>query len=476
MKNNAISNGSFIGSILKFSISSVVNFAIGIIAVIVTTRIFPPDVYGMINIFNNASSLIACFACLGMDGAFLRFFNEPPRGGDRKQLFAKCLFFSVLTLLFISLISLYFYYSHISFMLFNRVSLVLTIFLNVNSLSLLILNNYYSQYYRLANDSLHYTIQSILVQFFSKLFVIIAALFYPSIETVLFFNTVGLFFIMVIYICIQRRYVWPNKFHWSNEGFGEVFKYGIFGWPLTMAYSINGFLIPFLIKREMGSYALGIYASTGFFISAFNVVQNGFRTYWTSFMYAHYKDEQEKIVSVHNYIIVFAAILLTTFIAFQKVAYMLIGTEFQESRVFFSIVLIDPILLLIEQTTNYGMALAKKNQEMTVIYLFAIFSNLLLCYYILPLWGLPGVAIASAIAALIRFILSTWRGQIYYKSISDIGQTMIGVVAIISLGISNFLLYESLCQELLAVLIIWCIITLFFRKTIVSLYHFSKDR
>lgn len=321
----------------------------------------------------------------------------------------------------------------------------------------------------------HYTIQSVLVQFFSKLFVIVAAVVSPSIETVLFFNTVGLFFLMIAYSCIQRRLVWPDRFHWSNKGFGEMFKYGLFGWPLTMAYSASGFLIPFIIKSEVGSYALGIYASTGFFISAFNVIQNGFRTYWASFMYARYKDEQERIASVHNYIILFALILLTGFIVFQKVAYMLIGTEFQSSRAFFSIVLLDPLLLLVEQTTNYGMALAKRNQEMTAIYLFVILSNLLLCYYLLPLWGLPGVAAAAAIAALTRFALSTWRGQRYYKSVVNIRQTMMGVAAIIVLGTSNFFLSHNLYQELLVVVFIWCVIFCFFKSTIISLYCFLKN-
>ena len=417
MQNTKISNNAFIKSILKFSISSWVNFFLGLFAVIITTRLFTPDVYGSLNIFNNASSLTAYFSCLGLDGAFLRFFNEPPKGWNRKELFAKCLLISILVLVSISAISLYFFYSRISLLLFNKISIILPSFLAINSLSLLVLNNYFSQYYRLENDSLHYTVQTVLVQFFSKLFVIAAAIISPTIEVVLFFNTIGLFCLMLIYTHLQRKLVWPDKYHWSNEGFGEVFRYGIYGWPLTIAGSANRFLLPFIIKNGLNSYALGIYASTGFFISAFNVVQNGFRTYWTSFMYAHYKDEQEKIVSVHRYIVLFAVFLMSGFILFQKVAYLLIGNEFQGSRVFFTLVLIDPLLQLVEQTTNYGMALAKRNEEMTLIYLSSIILNLILCYVFLSHWGLPGAAFASALTSLLRFIFSTWRGQRYYQSI-----------------------------------------------------------
>lgn len=475
IQGNHIATCSFLKSILKFSVSSWINFIIGIISVVITTRVFSPDIYGSLNIFNSASSFLAGFACLGLDGAVLRFFNEPPLGWNKKQLFTKCLAYSLFFLLALSFVTTCFFYKGISFALFNRVSLLFTVLLSMNSLSLMVLNNYYSQYYRLDNDSFHYTVQVVLVQFFSKLFVIIAALITPTIEMVLSFNTLGLFILMLVYTYIQKNIIWPEHFHWNNKGFGEVFRYGIWGWPLSMAFSASGFLIPLIIKTKLDSYALGIFASTGFFVSAFNVVQSGFRTYWAAFMYGNYKTEQERIISVHNYIVIFVVFLLSGFILLQHIAYLFIGRSFQESRLFFSLVLLDPLLLLLEQTTNYGMALAKRNREMTIIYLVIIGLNLALAYFLLPVWGLPGVAMASAFSATIRFALATWRGQHYYKSIKDIKQTIFGVVALLVLGFSNFAFYNNYLFEVGIVSIVWLLMWLYFHDTFYDMITFGKN-
>lgn len=471
---NAITTSGFLKSILKFSVSSWINFFIGIASVVITTRLFTPEIYGTLNIFNTASTFLASFACLGLDGAMLRFFNEPPVGWNKKQVFTKCLLYSVLFLLILTCFSSAFYYKEISLTLFNRVSLFFTALLSMNALSMMVLNNYYSQYYRLDNDSLHYTIQTVLVQFFSKLFVVVAALLSPTTDVVLLFNTTGLFVLMVIYSFVQKKSIWPEHFHWSNQGFGEVFRYGLWGWPLSMAFSASSFLIPFIIKIRTDSYALGIFASTGFFVTAFNVVQSGFRTYWAAFMYAHYKTEQKRVIQVHDYIIIFVVALLSGFLIFQHVAYLFIGKAFQSSRLFFSLVLLDPLIILLEQTTNYGMALAKRNREMTIIYLLAIALYLILAYTLIPLCGLPGVAMAAAIASVIRFTLATWRGQHYYKSIGNIKKTVIGVILLLVLGVSNYIFNNQYFCELLVIFCVWVIMLLCFKDTFRDMIRFVK--
>ena len=73
------------------------------------------------------------------------------------------------------------------------------------------------------------------------------------------------------------------------------------------------FIIPFIITMQLDSYSLGIYASAGFFVAAFGVIQGGFRTYWSAFMYEHYKDEQKKIRKIHSYVIVFIIVIFSIF-------------------------------------------------------------------------------------------------------------------------------------------------------------------
>lgn len=474
MENNEITFSFLLNSIAKFSVSSWVNFAIGIIAVIITTRIFTPDIYGLLNIFNTASALLIGFSTLGLDGAFLRFFHEPPDGWDKRSLFAKCLSYSVLFLFVITFIVLVFFNEQISLSLFNKVSFYFTVLLSVNAVSLMVLNNYCSQFYRLDNDSYHYNIQVIIVQFFSKLFVVCAAIVTPTAEVVLTFNTIGIFIVMLIYSYIQHATVFPDKYKWSNEGLKEVFRYALYSWPLTIAMPITAFLIPFIIKTQLSVYDLGIYSSAAFFVTAFAVIQGGFRTFWAAFMYGHYKTEQTKIIKVHNYIIIFIIALLGSFILFQHVAYLFIGSKFHSSRLFFTLVLLDPLLLLLEQTTSYGTAIAKKNQQMTIIYISAMILNICITYFMLPVVGLIGAAIGSATAAVFRFALSSWRGQKYYRSISSWFSTILGVALILLLGISNCVFANQYIIEVIIVFGIFAITFLVFFNNFQEVYRYVR--
>ncbi len=452
MNGKSISVKNFINMMAKFSISSWVNFIIGIATVGITTRLFTPDVYGALNMFNTTTAIFVSVSCLGLDGAFIRFYYEPPEGWDTKQLFAKCLIFACAMLFLISVILCGGFYAELTSQLFHTVSFYFAVLLSVNALSLLVLNNFFSQYYRIGNDPYHYTIQQILVQLFSKLFVVSAAFISPAIDVVLTMNTLGIFSLMLVYFCIQKKTVFPEKIVWSYKGFWPVLKFALFYWPQSTVLTLNAFIIPFIITSQLDSYSLGIYASAGFFVSAFGVIQGGFRTYWSAFMYEHYKDEQAKIIKIHSYVIIFIILLLSGFILVQHIVYLLIGSEYHASRLFFSLVLVDPLLSLLEQTTEYGTNLAKKNHQNLIIFFISVTINIVGTYLLLPLVGLMGAAMAAAAAATVRFVLATWRGQKYYVSIEKYWKTFVGMFLIVLLAVSNCIFVNTYEIECLAIL------------------------
>lgn len=468
-------NNSFIKNVTKFSISSWFNFVIGILTVVITTRIFSPDVYGMLNIFNTTTGVLVSLSCLGLDGAFIRFYYEPPKGWSAKDLFFKCIMVSCLSLLVISVVALVFFYQDITLYLFHEVCFYFAVLLFINALSMLVLNSFFSQYYRISNDPYHYTIQQILVQFFSKLFVVSAAFIEPTIEVVLTMNTIGIFTLMLVYFYIQHKQVFPEKKNLSFAGFKPVFKFAIFYWPQSTILTLNMFMIPFIITMQLDSYSLGIYASAGFFVAAFGVIQGGFRTYWSAFMYEHYKDEQEKIRKIHSYVTVFIIVIFSIFILLQHIIYMMIGEEFHASRVFFALVLIDPLFSLLSQTTEYGTNIVRKNQQNLIIFMIAITMNIVGTYLLLPKIGLMGAAIASATAASVRFILATWRGQKYYRSIDSFIKTGLGSLLILMLAVSNCMLNNEYWMECVVIMAILSGTFFLYRKYILEMVSFIRS-
>ncbi|NMA07286.1 MAG: teichoic acid transporter, partial [Ruminococcaceae bacterium] len=79
MTKDKFSNGaSFLGSVIKFSVSTWVNACIVGLSLILGTRFLGPEVYGDYDVFANAASTIMVISAIGLDQAYMRFYNEPP--------------------------------------------------------------------------------------------------------------------------------------------------------------------------------------------------------------------------------------------------------------------------------------------------------------------------------------------------------------------------------------------------------------
>lgn len=452
---NHIINGmpNLIKSISKFSFSSILNFFIGILSVSILTRIFTPDVYGTFNMFNAVVNTLIGLVTLGFPDTIFRFFNDLPNGWSVKELFNKCMIMSLvgwclffaITLMFSSSFTLHF---------FAEDNPKITVLVFTNVLALLLSNKYVANYYRIVNDAKNYTIQQVLVQLFSKIFVAFSYFISVTKDIVLLMNTLGVFLYMLISVVRQRTFLWPQINSWHVTGNLEILKFAFFSWPIVICSLLGSLFVPFLIMNSLGSYAVGIYTSANFFVSVVGVVQNGFLTYWAVFMYEHYKDQQDLICKTHHYIILSTILILFLFIVLQHFAYSMIGSQYHESRAFFTLVLLDPLLLLIQQTTSYGISISKRVYENVLIMLCYLVCMGALSYPLINSNGLQGMAFCCTLSAIVRFILATWRGQRYYKSIVNKYQTALGILLLCLLGFSNTLfsnnfLYEILCAVLI---------------------------
>lgn len=468
-----ISGTNFIKSIFKFSIASWVNFFISISSVMITTRIFSPDIYGNLSMFNTATSLFMGIVCLGLDSSFMRFYNEPPKGYDTKQLLAKCMGIPVLFLIIIIVLFAPLFYKDVSFFLFNRISWLIIALLCINTMSLVILN-FFLTCYRISNNAKRYTIQSILTQFFTKMFVITAVLINPNFDTIIIVNTTGVFILTIIYFAIQKKESLPKKINWSMKGFSEIFKFALYSWPIVILIYFNSFFSQIIISKNLGSYALGIYVSTAFFVGALGVIQNGFKTFWVTFMYGNYKSEQLTIIKVHDYVVLFVISILSLFIIFQHILYQLIGSDYHASRYFFTLILVYPLFNLISETTAYGITIAKKTQYQLIVFIVSTIVNLIFSYLLLKYFGIIGVAIALTLSAIVQVGLSSIIGQKYYKSIKDPRKTLVSIILIIILASSNCIFADRYLIELLIVFVLNAIAMFIYKKEMIELFRLGN--
>lgn len=438
---------NFIQSILNFSVSSWINFAIGIFSVPIMTRVFSPDFYGTLGIFNTASALLMGIACLGLDSGFMRFYNEPPTGYDQKHLLAMSLLFSIAFLLVMAILCIPYFYQEISMQLFGESDILILLLLCMQAMSQISLR-FSSLQYRMSNDSRNFTIQSVLIQLFSRFFVIAAGLLNATKTVVLSFSSMAFLLLNLLYLVVQKNEIFPKKISFSWKPFVPVLKFGLLSWPIVIIVYLNTFLSMIIINSELGNYELGIFTSASYFVTILGVVQNGFKTYWAGFMYANYKTEQDRIIRVHRYILLFSVASMAAFIIFQHFLYTFLGPKYQEGRVFFAMLLVAPFFQLISETTAYGTSLAHKPQYTLFSILLSTLANVGGCYLLLPKVGIVGAAFASMLSGALYLFLSTIFGQKFYVSIDNPFTTVFVTFLIASLAVSSFVFTNHYLIEL----------------------------
>lgn len=425
---------SLLKNIGKYSISNIINFFLGFLSVYLLTRLLSPEQYGFINIFNNTVALILSFVYMGLDSSFIRFYNEPPEK-DLRSFSIKLIIISLCVNLVI-IVALMIGGEKVCFNIFSQGDIKIWLFVGLSVAAQVILR-YLNIIYRMSFNSKAYNIQAVLVLAVNKFFLIIAAAIGKTYTGMLFINVSGILILSIIYIFVQRKSIFPDKFNFCFQNYGGIFKFAILSAPLALGINLNNFLSQQIIVRNMGNYYVGIYSSAGYFSSILTALQGGFTTFWSAFMFKNYKTDNVLIKKVNDYIVFFCVLLMFIFIALKNVIYIFIGEQYFESQVFFSMVLIFPMCSLISETTSYGISISKKNEYTLVSYGIAIFTNLVCSYLLTPKFGLLGAAVANAISGAVLLAFITLFGQKFYKSIESNKRLLAGCVCLFAESFIN---------------------------------------
>ena len=439
--------GSIFSGIFKYSISSWINIVVGFLSVIITTRILTPEVYGLTTLFLSSSSLVMYVLMMGLDGAYIRFYNEPPSGNTKNQLLFKIICYSLLFSTLIGIIVTFWGGESFSQYVLGFSSRVIIGVLFIHAISQIILR-FFNISFRMSFRTRQYTIQNVLMNCLSRILLICAALIHNNVTFIVSFLTIGTFITTIVYAFIQRREYTPIdtngniNYSLSLQGYGDYLKFALFSAPTYIVAYFNQYYSQQLIRSIVGAYALGIFSSSGIFGTLLMALKGGFATYWSAYVYKNHETEKERIVKMHNYVLLFAILILSIVIALRDVIYLFIGSQYHESKVFFSLLLSLPILTFVQETTDKGIAIAKKNHITLTAHVISVLINIVGCLVLIPKFGLMGAAVANLLAAIGLYILTTVWGQRYYKSISSTGKSIFGLIILLLLMAFPAIVYD----------------------------------
>lgn len=458
--------------IIKYSISTWANLIIGFASIIITTRVVKPDDYGIITLFISASAVLMFLFSLGLDGALIRFFNEPPGGDTSTQLIYKSLFFISIFCFFFCGFSYLCFGESISNYIFGKPDKTILLLLYVYTFCQVVLRLLNIQF-RMSFKAAQYNIQNILMNSVTRLLIIFAALYICTYSFILFFLTIGITILTCIYLFIQRDDILPydrsHRLDWSVnlKHYAPFFRFALFSAPTYIVVYLNTFLPQQTILKFVGAYALGIFASTGMFSSILSAVQGGFSTFWSAYVYKNYSEKKDQIISIHDYVVFFGAIMAAGLVFFRDPIYFFIGHEYHASKAFYSLLLAAPILNFLRETTDKGVMLANRTDLSLIINSGCVLLNLALCYLTIPKYGLMGAAFSNYFSSIILYAVLTLVSQKYYKSIADSRKSATGTSFILAILFIPAMISNQIIVFAIVSLIMVCMVLLYKSEVVI---------
>ena len=365
MKNKGVSEFT------AYTVIGILCAVISFVTMIVLTRISSEAFFGKINKFITASTLVMSLAYLGLDSAYIRFYFEPPKNTSGKQLAWKCISPAFIVLVLISFIIMLLKDAQPLPLLiggggtFFAAAFVITIFSQF-------FNRFMTIYFRMNGDVLRFSIISIAVVVFTKTIFIPIYSITPKFEHNIEIASLLLaMFIFVLFVFNARRMIEIS--HNSNKMYKQVYRFAFLSSPVFIITYMNNYIPQIIISKYLGDGVLGIYSAALLFCSAILVLSTGFTTFWSPYMYKNYSTENETIRNIHDVVLLGCVLVLSLVLCFNDFIYLFIGDAFRKNQNIIGMLLIYPLVLIIVETTYYGISIKKKNEISLLIYLIYAF-------------------------------------------------------------------------------------------------------
>ena len=443
----------FLKNMVGFSMVTWISFVLGFLASPIATRLFPTEEMGRLNLFTSYTTLFANVCYLGLDQAFVRFFRDREGTRGRSSLFTFCL---AVPLGFAALSTAVMgcFWRSVSTEIIGGPDAGVFVCLAVYSVCG-ILYRFLALCYRMEQNVLLYTIQGVLHTLVTKIAYLAVGFARPTGKAALVCLTVLMGVFTLVFIILQRS---RFNLHFFRElerpARRAAVQFALPLMPISLLAWINSYTSPLVLKHLMGYSATGIYTSALALASTINIIQTGFNTYWAPYVLENYEtDDSRRFYTVHRLM----ACLLTLFglgiTIFQTPVFLLLGKAYRESVVYFPFLFLSPICYCLGETTGMGVTIAKKTYWTTIIYLFSAVINIALCFAFIPVMGMAGAALASALSAVLTLLLRTKVGEHYYRVLKSwkyliytIG--LMGVASFANLWLTGAVKYAALTAVL----------------------------
>ena len=401
LKNNLIKK------FLSFSIGGYVNALIGLLTVPIITRILSPEQYGIASLISIIVEMLVVFCSLALDQSFVRFFYEVEEE-ERGKLLQDCLYYPMFITIFSSLI-IFIFRNQISIFILGKKEKVIWLII-VFSIVALIIKSFAFLVVRMQQKGGLYSFFYILIKVVEFSFILLFFKIYGNDYKVIVLATLFSTLITSLLMIVVERKIW------RLVGKRKIEKKELlnFSAPLVLTLALTWVFASsdkITIKIFSNLKELGLYSGAFRIVSVISVIQTGFTSFWTPFIYERYSKNPDDLVfykKANDYLSLIFFLIGITILATRNIIIILLGEKYYDSLFIVPMLIFVPIMYLISETTMMGIGFKKKSKYFLYISIIVAIFNIVGNILLVPKYGAKGAATSTGISYIIFFSFRTY--------------------------------------------------------------------
>ena len=401
LKNNLIKK------FLSFSIGGYVNALIGLLTVPIVTRMLSPEQYGIASLISIIVEMLVVFCSLALDQSFVRFFYEVEEE-ERGKLLQDCLYYPMFITIFSSLI-IFIFRNQISIFILGKKEKVIWLII-VFSIVALIIKSFAFLVVRMQQKGGLYSFFYILIKVVEFSFILLFFKIYGNDYKVIVLATLFSTLITSLLMIVVERKIW------RLVGKRKIEKKELlnFSAPLVLTLALTWVFASsdkITIKIFSNLKELGLYSGAFRIVSVISVIQTGFTSFWTPFIYERYSKNPDDLVfykKANDYLSLIFFLIGITILATRNIIIILLGEKYYDSLFIVPMLIFVPIMYLISETTMMGIGFKKKSKYFLYISIIVAIFNIVGNILLVPKYGAKGAAISTGISYIIFFSFRTY--------------------------------------------------------------------
>ena len=406
----------FLKKILGFSLGPFAVALLGIILVPIITRFISPEEYGKTGMFLVAQGLISAIMYMGMDQAFAREFSAAKGSRDDLMVNAMLLPLAISVVLGIGMILLR---DWVSYLLFGNEEEGTAIFLMALMFPFMVVEQFGFLKLRFEEKGFLYSFFCILLKVWTLILCVVLLVTYQrSFRSVVYGMALAEILNGIVLAAVSFRNFHPSRGCIQADRIKSLLKFAL---PLIPATMISWLLTSMdkVMLRSLCTYdELGLYTAAAKIVNALGIIQTCFTTIWMPIAFRWHEEGKArkyfelvmKLVAAGMSCICFGILMCKDLVGW------FLGEDFVRAIGVFPFLMLQPIMYTMSETTTLGIAFNRKTGYNIVVSLLSGFTNLVLNYFLIPIFGGVGAALATGISYVVFFAVRTWISRrLWYK-------------------------------------------------------------